>query len=456
MAPAAHETFFLKSSRIILKNRILDGALLVENGKIAAIVDAPSFNPKQTRVIDVGNKAVSPGIVDTHAHINEPGRTEWEGFRTACEAAAAGGITTVVDMPLNSIPATTTVAALRQKMESAAASGCAIDYGFWGGVIGSNESELEPLVRAGVLGFKCFLIDSGVSEFPHVDAAQCERALRILGKLDVPLLAHAELEVGSQAVPMRRATRSYLDYLFSRPKDWENKAIELLVELCEKTGAKAHVVHLSSAEALPILAKAKERGVRISVETCPHYLTLCAEDIAKGATQFKCAPPIREKQNQDALWRGIKDGVIDFVVSDHSPCTPSLKHMNEGDFNSAWGGISSLQFSLSLLWTSAGEHGLGLCDIARLLSSNTAAFAGLATRKGEIAVGKDADLVVWDPDASFELKENQIFHRHKVTPYLNKKLRGKVERTILRGVTVFEKGAVTQHIGAPLLGRSSI
>lgn len=446
--------FYLKSKRIVLANGVVDGFVHVKNGKIETILQG-FLSANSMPVVDVGNDVVSPGVVDTHAHINEPGRTEWEGFKTATRACAAGGVTTVVDMPLNSIPATTTVDAFQQKLASAKASGCSVDYGFWGGVIGTNNTELAPMVAAGVLGFKCFLIESGVDEFPHVNEQQLLSVLPILKKCGVPLLAHAELDIPGAVQKSVSSSQTYDDYLLSRPKEWENAAIRLLIKLCEKTGARIHVVHLSSAEALPMLSEARKRGLPISAETCPHYLTLCAEEIASGATQFKCAPPVREKHNQSLLWKGIHEGVIDFIVSDHSPCTPSLKCFETGDFMKAWGGISSLQLGLSLIWSAAKEHNLNLTDLARLLSENTAKFAGLFDCKGEIAVGKDADLVVWNPDESFIIQEQSIFHRHKMTPYLTKKLYGRVKKTFLRGQQIYADGTFVDGLGKALLKQQS-
>lgn len=449
--------FLLQSKRIVLPSGILDGVIHVKDGRIVATYSASSLpaSARSLATIDVGNDVVSPGIVDTHAHINEPGRTEWEGFKTATQAAAAGGVTTVVDMPLNSIPPTTTVDGFQQKLASAKASGCSIDYGFWGGVIGINDAELEPLVTAGVLGFKCFMIESGVDEFPCVDEQQLLRALPILKKCGVPLLAHAELDIPSAVTKTVSTSQAYEDYLLSRPKEWENAAIRLLIKLCEQTGARIHVVHLSSADAIPLLSAARQKGLPISAETCPHYLTLCSEEIGSGATQFKCAPPVREKHNQKLLWQGIKEGAIDFIVSDHSPCTPVLKCFETGDFMKAWGGISSLQLGLSLIWSAAKENQLSLNDLARLLSSNTAKFAGIFDRKGEIAVGKDADFVVWNPEESFIIQEQSIFHRHKMTPYLSKKVFGRVKRTYLRGQQIFADGKFTAGLGQPLLKRHS-
>ena len=406
------------------------------------------WQPSHPDLEDFGNQVLMAAIVDTHAHINEPGRTDWEGFQTATQAAAAGGIATVIDMPLNSIPATTSLAAFKTKLEAAQGQ-CSIDYGFWGGVIPGNSEELEPMVRAGVLGFKTFLTESGVDEFPCSSELDLVKAMPILSKLKVPLLVHAELE--SELPAGKGASSDYQTYLDSRPKSWENAAIVMMIQLAYKTGCHTHIVHLSSAEALERIAAAKERGIPITVETCPHYLSLCAEEIPEGATQYKCAPPIREKANQDALWGGLTTGIIDFIVSDHSPCTPGLKLLELGSFMKAWGGIASLQFSLPVVWTEMHRRGLPIEMIPKLMCERTANFAGLGASKGKIQVGMDADLTVWDPEATFMLTREMVKHKHPLTPYEGRTLNGKVNTTFLRGQKIYDQGVFKTGHGQVVL-----
>jgi allantoinase len=380
---------------------------------------------------DAGDLPVLPGLVDTHVHINEPGRTEWEGFRTATRAAAAGGVTTLVDMPLNSVPATTSVDGLRAKV-AAAEGQCWVDVGFWGGVVPGNTREFEPLVREGVLGFKCFLTPSGVDEFPNVTEADLREALPELARLGSLLLVHAELPSllgvlgGTGDSPVL-----YRHYLHSRPRESENEAIALMIRLSRTFGARIHIVHLSSADALPLLRQAPG----VSVETCPHYLTFTAEDIADGATEFKCAPPIRERENRDRLWAALEDGAIHLVATDHSPCPPAMK---SGDFASAWGGVTSLQLSLAIMWKNIQDRGIAPKRLVEWMSAAPARLAGLANRKGAIAPGFDADLVIWNPNAS---PPAELQHRHKLTPYRPHQFPGAVEATFLRGQKIYERGS---------------
>jgi allantoinase len=436
--------------RVVTSDGIGPAAILVESGRITAVV-APGDVPADCPRRDVGDRVVMPGLVDAHVHVNEPGRTEWEGFATATRAAAAGGVTSLVDMPLNSIPATTSLAALERKR--AAASGrVSVDCGFWGGVVPGNAAELVPMVDAGVAGFKAFLVPSGVDEFPHVDESDLRTAMPILGRRNVPLLVHAELGgragAGADGEPRRYAT-----YLASRPKAWENDAIRFLVGLCRETGCSIHIVHLSSAEALPALRDARREGLPVTVETCPHYLFFAAEEIADGRTEFKCSPPIRERDNREGLWAGLRDGVIDFVVSDHSPCTPELKALESGDFQRAWGGIASLQLRLPVVWTEARQRGLGLDRLADWLCRRPAELAGFGARKGRLAPGYDADLVVWDPEAEIVVEPPSVEHRHKLTPYLGYRLHGRVELTLVRGAVVYDGGALVGEPRGELLRR---
>jgi len=418
------------------------------DGRIEAIgASAPDGRP----VRDVGDRVISPGLVDCHVHVNEPGRTDWEGYETATRAAAAGGVTSVVDMPLNCIPVTTSAAALALKLETCRGK-CFVDMGFWGGVVPGNAAELSRLADGGVLGCKAFLVHSGIDEFPNATREDLARAMPELRDAGLPLLAHAELDLGAHV--SCSDPRAYRGYLESRPTEWEDAAIAMLIELCRETGCHVHVVHLSAATSLPLLRAAKAEGLPISVETCPHYLCLEAESIPDGATLYKCAPPIREHGNREALWGGLFEGVIDFVITDHSPCTPHLKQLDRGHFQDAWGGIASLQLGLSTLWTHARQRGATLGDLARWTSTAPARFAGLASRKGRIAPGYDADLVVWDPDEAFVLGEGQLFFKHRVSPYLGMRLEGKVHATLLRGVEVFDGHAhPAGPVGKLLLGR---
>jgi allantoinase len=436
------QALVLKSTRVVSGGEVRELAVVSEGGRIVGL-ESPRGLSDGPEVIDLGDLVLMPGIVDSHAHLNEPGRAEWEGFVTASRAAAAGGITTVVDMPLNSIPPTTCIAAFAAKQQ-AARGRVHVDLAFWGGVVPGNAGELEALLDAGARGFKCFLVPSGVDEFPHVSRADLERAMPILGRRGVPLLVHAELE-GDAEPAATGDPRRYSTYLASRPASWEVRAMQLMIELGATHRCPVHVVHLSAAAALPAVARARAEGVPLSVETCPHYLTLRAEDIPDGRTEFKCAPPIRDDDNRAALWRGLADGVIDLVVSDHSPCTPELKKKESGDFAQAWGGIASLQFGLPLVWGEARGRGFSLPDIARWMSAAPARLAGLP-EKGDIAVGKDADLVAFDPEQPFTIEPHVIHHRHPVTPYLGKTLTGRVMLTVLRGQVVYQAG---KHVGVP-------
>jgi len=425
------------SDRIITPEGERPGAVVVSDGSITAVVSREAA-PAARNTFDAGSAALLPGIVDTHVHLNEPGRTDWEGFATGTRAAAAGGVTTVVDMPLNCVPVTTSVAALRQK--AAAAQGVAVvDYGFWGGIIPGNAGDIAPLLDAGVLGFKVFLVPSGIDEFPMTGPADLAPAMTRMAEHDAVLLVHAEApEVIERAT--REATgdpRRYATWLASRPVAAELMAIDRMLELSARTGCRVHIVHLACAEGIARLTAARQSGVRATVETCPHYLSFAAEDIADGATAFKCAPPIRERVHRDALWRGLERGAIDLVASDHSPSPPALKCLDRGDFMSAWGGIASLEIALSAVWTGARERGRTLADVARWMSRHPALLAGL-NRKGRIAPGYDADLVVFDPDARWTVDPRALRQRHPVTPYAGLALEGRVLRTFVRGMCVYD------------------
>jgi len=402
----------------------------VRDGRVAAIEPLAAGLSGERTVTLSDDEVLLPGLVDTHVHVNEPGRTEWEGFASATRAAAAGGVTTILDMPLNSIPPTVDVAALEVKRKAAAGQ-LHVDVGFWGGAVPGNLGELRGLHDAGVFGFKCFLLHSGVDEFPPLGVEELDRYLQVLGTFPALLLVHAEDSESVQRAPSAHGER-YADFLRSRPRGAENVAVAQVIERARWTGARVHVLHLSSSDALPMLGSARRDGVRVSVETCPHYLTFDAETIRDGATEFKCCPPIREADNRERLWRGLADGVIDLVVSDHSPCTPELKRFDIGDFGVAWGGIASLQLGLPAVWTAARARGHTLVDVVRWMAEGPADLVGLR-RKGRIALGGDADLCVFAPDQAFVVDAARLHHRHPVTPYADRPLAGVVRGTWLRG-----------------------
>jgi allantoinase len=419
----------VRARRILTPDGIGPGVVGIRAGTIAVAGPAGRGARGAVSVELADDEVLLPGLVDTHVHVNEPGRTEWEGFASATRAAAAGGITTIVDMPLNSIPPTTDAAALRAK-RAAARGQCHVDVGFWGGVVPGNSGELAGLRDAGVYGFKCFMADSGVPEFPPLDDHELERAMRQVAALGGLLIVHAEDPAGIGHLPAPAVT--YASFLGSRPGQAENAAVAKVVEFARDSGGRAHILHLSSAAAAGLVAAAKRDGVAVTAETCPHYLVLAAEDIPDGATQFKCCPPIRARANRDLLWQALEAGIIDCVVSDHSPCPPALKQAARGDFGAAWGGIASLQLGLSLVWTEARARGHGLSDVARWMAAGPARVAGLR-RKGRIAVGCDADLVAFAPDETFVVTPDLLYHRHPLTPYAGRSLRGVVRRTWLRG-----------------------
>jgi allantoinase len=408
------------------------GGRIVAVGPFDARVDAAEVVQLDEDVV------LMPGLVDTHVHVNEPGRTQWEGFASATRAAAAGGVTTIIDMPLNSIPPTTTVEGLRVK-RAAAAGQAYVDVGFWGGAVPDNLADLRGLHEAGVFGFKCFLLHSGVEEFPPLAADQLEAALRAVAALGTLMVVHAE-DAASIENAVAPTGPSYRGFLQSRPRGAENLAVARVIELARWTGARVHVLHLSSADALPMIASARRDGVRLSAETCPHYLTFDAEEIPDGATQLKCCPPIREAANRDQLWAGLAEGVLDCVVTDHSPCTPELKRQDTGDFGQAWGGIASLQLGLPAVWTQARERGHGLTDVARWMAENPARRAGLPDR-GRIAVGCAADLCVVAPDETFVVDPARLHHKNPVSAYAGRTLHGVVRQTWLAGRRVDLEGA---------------
>jgi allantoinase len=420
----------VRARRAVTPDGVRPVTVGVRGGRIAALA---GFEATLDAVVTEelpGAEVLMPGLVDTHVHVNEPGRTDWEGFATATAAAAAGGVTTLIDMPLNSVPPTTTAAALAAK-RAAAQQSAAVDVGFWGGAVPGNLADLAGLHEAGVFGFKAFLIDSGVPEFGCLDAAQLDAVLAETARLDALLIVHAEDPAVVAAAPEASGTR-YAGFLASRPAAAEQAAIAHLLRAAGRHGARVHILHLASAGALPLIAAARADGVRVSAETCPHYLTFCAEEVPDGATEFKCCPPIRESAHRDGLWAGLAGGLIDVVVSDHSPCPPALKQRDTGDFGAAWGGISSLQLALPAVWTQARARGHGLPDVVRWMAAGPAALAGLPG-KGAIAPGYDADLVAFDDAASFTVDPARLRHRHPVTPYAGRTLTGVVRRTWLRG-----------------------
>src|SRR5690348_1540179 len=418
----------LRGKRVITRAGEVPRCIAVRDGVVVAIEPLESRLQGAETVDLADDEVLLPGVVDSHVHVNDPGRTEWEGFATATRAAAAGGVTTIVDMPLNSIPPTTTLEALHVKREVAEGQ-VAVDVAFWGGAVPGNVDQLRPLHEAGVVGFKCFLLDSGVPEFPPLDDAGLRTALAELAAVDGLLIAHAEDAGVIAAAPEPRGS-SYAAFLASRPGAAEEMAIGGLIAAARDTGARVHVVHLADADALPRIRRARADGVRITVETCPHYLTFAAEEVPDGATSFKCCPPIREATHQDRLWAALGDGDIDLVVSDHSPCTPDLKRLDDGDFGAAWGGIASLQVALPAVWTGARARGIGLDQVVRWMAAAPARLAGL-TAKGAIAAGKDADLVAFAPDERWTVGD--LEHRNPVTPYSGRELTGAVRRAWLRG-----------------------
>jgi allantoinase len=428
---------------VALPGGIRAAALRIVGGRIAAIEahDAPA---ERLPVEDAADLLVFPGLVDTHVHVNEPGRTEWEGFATATAAAAAGGITTILDMPLNSIPPTTTLPAFRAKLEGAARQ-ARVDVGFWGGLVPGNRSDLAKLRGAGVFGFKCFLVPSGVPEFPEIGGEELLEGAREIARCGATLLVHAEQP--SRILDFDgNATRRYSAYLATRPPDAERQAIEEMIELCRATGARVHIVHLSAAEGVEPLASARREGLPITAETCPHYLFFDASGIPDGATLFKCAPPIRGPENRERLWRALEEGVLDQVVSDHSPAPPDRKALGSGSFSEAWGGIASLELTLPATWTAARERGVAVERLAEWMSAAPARLAGLTDFKGSLAEGRDADLAVWDPEAERVVDPAGRRQRHGTTPYAGRRLSGVVISTYLRGEKIYDRGRL---VGPP-------
>jgi allantoinase len=423
----------IRGERIMTTAGVVPREVGIRDGRIVA-VEPLGNGLLGTEVIELApDEVLLPGLVDTHVHVNEPGRTQWEGFASATRAAAAGGVTTIIDMPLNSIPPTTTVAALELKRD-VARDQAFVDVGFWGGAIPGNQADLRPLHDDGVFGFKCFLLHSGVDEFPHLEADEMEADMAVLQSFDSMMIVHAEDSRAIERAPSAQGDQ-YQKFLSSRPRGAENVAIAEVIERARWTGARAHILHLSSSDALPMIASAKRDGVRLTVETCPHYLTLIAEEIPNGATAYKCCPPIREVGNRELLWAGLLDGTIDCIVSDHSPSTLDLKDLENGDFAVAWGGVSSLQLGLPIIWTEARRRGVGLEQVVQWMSARPAELAGLST-KGKLSLGYDADLSVFAPDEAFVVDVTRLKHKNPITPYDRRALSGVVRRTFLRGTEV--------------------
>jgi allantoinase len=470
----------IRGQRVVVSGAVVPASIHLNDGvivRVSSYEDAAAGD--DCELVEAGAESlVMPGLVDTHVHINEPGRSDWEGFRTATLAAAAGGVTTLVDMPLNSIPPTTTVVGLEEKL-TAARGQCFVDVGFWGGVVPGNTGELAQLAAAGVVGFKCFLIESGVDEFPNVTEDDLREALPELTRLGALLIVHAEvpgpisrtgipachssetnlsamdqatsLEYGSEvegksATGKNARPTEYATFLRSRPRAAEDEAVALMIKLAREFGTRVHIVHHSSSDSLPLLREAKAAGLKITAETCPHYLTFAAEEIPDGATQFKCCPPIRERENREQLWSALGSGILDLIVSDHSPCPPEMKLRESGDFLKAWGGISSLELRLAAVWTESKRRGYSLPDLTRWLCDAPAKLVGLDGRKGRLAVGCDGDVVIWNPEKQFQVAGEALHHRHKLTSYEGRVLNGVVEKTFLRGRKIYDDG---EFIGEP-------
>ncbi|MBX3390044.1 MAG: allantoinase AllB [Phycisphaeraceae bacterium] len=443
------EPFAIFSERVVRDGAIAPATVIVRGERIAE-VRAGRNPPQGIRSIDIGQLALMPGLVDAHVHVNEPGRTEWEGFASAGKAAVSGGVTTIIVMPLNCSPVATSVEALEGELRSASGT-CACDFGFWGGVVPGNTGELEKLWNAGVLGFKCFTIHSGIDEFPNVTRRDLESAMPLIAALRDgahagALLVHAEdppaIEAARGPSGLESDPRSYRKYLASRPSISETRAIEMMVELCRQTGCRTHIVHVSSGDSIAPIARAKESLRGFTAETCPHYLSFASEEIADGATEFKCAPPIRESAHREALWRALENGTLDLIASDHSPAPAELKSLQEGNFAKAWGGIAGLQAQFPAVWAGAQSRGGTLVDLARWMCEAPAKLAGIEDQKGKIAPGLDADLIVVDPEAEWTIRGSELEHRHKATPYDGRNVKGVVHATFIRGKQVFSSGNI--------------
>lgn len=431
-------TSIFHSKNVLTPEGIKEAYIFIEDGKITDVTDKYSGDFSMS-IEDFGDKVIMPGVIDTHVHINEPGRTDWEGFLTATKSAAAGGITTLVDMPLNSSPVTIDRASFEEKLISTKDK-IYVNVGFYGGLIHGNAGKMKELIEAGVTGIKAFMIDSGIDEFPFAREEDLREAMEVISKYDIPLLVHAELES-----PVKQSKDydpcSFKSFVEHRPAQWETDAVKLLIKLSEEYSCHVHIVHVAAAESLSLISKAKKDGIKITAETCPHYLYFSTDDIPDNETIYKCTPPIRDKKNQEKLWEGIENGTLDMIVSDHSPCTPDLKEINSCNFEKAWGGISGLQFSLQVVWTEAEKRGITLERVSELMSANPAKLAGLEKTKGKIAIGYDADFAVFSPNKRYKVIEKNIQHKHKVTPYSGAELCGVIESTIVNGCKVFDSGS---------------
>lgn len=423
------------SNRCWLDGKLQPATVCFEEGVITEI-----HHSKTSNAADAGDDILMPGVIDAHVHINEPGRTDWEGFETATQAAAAGGITTVVDMPLNASPVTTNANAFKTKLDASIGK-LNVNVGFYGGLIPGNQNDLEELMKAGVLGIKCFLTHSGIDEFPNVVEREIATAMPLIAKYNLPLLAHCELD-GDCVTELDKYPTSYKEYLASRPKAWENNAIDLMINLCRKYKCPTHIVHVSSAEALTRIKKAKAEGLPLTAETCAHYIYFNAENIPDADCLYKCAPPIRERENNELLKEALVDGTLDFITTDHSPAPPAIKELQSGNLKKAWGGIAGLQFLLPASWTAMKEK-ISIEKFIPLLTEHPAKFLQVNKKKGKLAVGYDADLLVWNPEENLVVREEGILHKHKCSPYTGKQLTGTIQQTIINGITVYQNKQIT-------------
>lgn len=427
---------YIHSKNVLINNQLVEATLWLSNGKIKKVI----FGRENIAdVVSYDDAVIMPGLIDSHVHINEPGRTDWEGFDTATKAAAAGGITTLVDMPLNSTPVTTTVDSLYNKIQSSEGK-LHVNCGFYGGIVPDNLQHIKPLIDAGVFGIKAFLTHSGIDDFPNVNKEELRQGMEIIAKSDVPILAHCELSDDQHADKLKEEPTSFMAFLHSRPTEWEDKAIELMIDLCSETGCKTHIVHLSAASSIAQLKKAITNGLPITVETCSHYLYFNAEDIPDGQTVYKCAPPIREKRNNEQLWKELDNGILSFIITDHSPASPDIKELNTGNLLKAWGGIAGLQFSLPAIWQKAEAKGWNISTLSDKMSVNVSKFLGLENSKGKIKEGFDADLVVWNPEKKYIASTEQIVHKHKISAYVGHELKGEILSTYVNGNLVYHLG----------------